>query len=288
MAGYYNLRPYYEILQIKWFNHSLVPFYSDEDYYGIPSKSYLSLDVPAQDPRLVYIEKNDSLLIASTNHINHPTRFASTELFINSSNSMQLKNLYWALQPSTYPNQNHKNWTPFLFNDSIYYIELLKPFNVVKVIGNVRTGVNNSQLEAVTALVSSTNPAFEWPFGHVRGGTPAIWINASVGYLAFFHSSTQLPDHYKKTYFFGAYTFSSSPPFHMTTMSKCPILNEKVYSGPFHFHRLWNIDYIAFPTSYYLRGDTIMLSIGHQDARGLLVEIKLDNLLRTMEAITSN
>ena len=112
-----------------------------------------------------------------------------------------------------------------------------------------------------------------------------MWINETVGYLAFFHSSVWLPGNYLKTYVFGAYTFSSSPPFRITSVSNCPILNERMYSGGFALFKNRRIDYISFPLSFYLKGDVIMLTFGHNDVRGILGEIKLDNLLRTMQTV---
>ena len=223
------------------------------------------------------------MLMMYTNRLGRLIRSTSAELYINSSNSVSVRNLYWTIRPSTNANQHHKNWSPFVYNDTIHYVESLKPFTVSKAVGNV--SLDSTRIEAITTLVSISNANFDWPYGQPRGGTPAIWINETVEYLAFFHSSTYLPWHYWKTYLFGAYTFSSSPPFRITSMSVCPIMNEKLYSGGYSAFKNRQIDYVSFPTSFYLQGDTIMLSFGHQDVRGLLGEIKLDNLLKTLKKV---
>lgn len=95
------------------------------------------------------------------------------------------------------------------------------------------------------------------------------------------------------TYVFGAYTFSSNPPFKLLSISPIPILNEQLYTGilimstsilviyinfTYIYKGKWNViknrklDYIVFPMSIFFEDDSdesiINLSFGHQDAYG--------------------
>ena len=85
-----------------------------------------------------------------------------------------------------------------------------------------------------------------WGYGQPRGGTPAVLVPhcgrdaaAAAGdsdsdscYLSFFHSATALGNFYR-TYVFGAYTFSTSPPFRLLSFTPLPVLTKKFYTGSF-------------------------------------------------------
>jgi hypothetical protein len=88
-----------------------------------------------------------------------------------------------------------------------------------------------------------------WNYGELRGGTPAHKINDRE-YFSFFHSSHKLPGNgIRVTYFIGAYTFSSSPPFHLIRVSPVPLVppGNKFYSGQWNSKRL---DYVIFASGY--------------------------------------
>lgn len=79
--------------------------------------------------------------------------------------------------------------------------------------------------------------ATPWEYGELRGGTNALLLTADNGaykqdfYLSFFHSLTVLQDAGRHTYFFGAYTFSATMPFHLLGLSPVPIIDDSLYTG---------------------------------------------------------
>ena len=133
------------------------------------------------------------------------------------------------------------------------------------------------------------------------GGTPAVLVTNKktneTYYLAFFHSRLMLQHNSKLTYFMGAYTFSSQPPFHMLQISPFPILNDALYLGPWAFFKNRNVDYVPFPTSFFIdyshnnvhknenENDRIFLFLGHQDYRGLMINMLLQELLDSLEPV---
>lgn len=123
-----------------------------------------------------------------------------------------------------------KNWTPFVYNDIIYMIYSIDPFEVIR--PNLKTG----QCE----LVNLSYPSHDWKLGSPRGGTPAILIDGE--YLAFFHSQSLYESSCKQKkssrrnqkihYLMGAYTFSAEPPFELTSISTSPIIEDGFYTMP--------------------------------------------------------
>lgn len=71
-------------------------------------------------------------------------------------------------------------------------------------------------------VIYLSNTYIRWEFGAPRGGTPALLVNGE--YLAFFHSKKRVFKHGTTskigTYFMGAYTFSSEPPFMLLRASR--------------------------------------------------------------------
>ena len=114
------------------------------------------------------------------------------------------------------------------------------------------TGRTMSLTKIVDDSGSMYNP---WPkeYGEIRGGSQAMKIDDD-NYLLFFHSSRDPPGTLHpttfptrdltlillllpetgdvlKTYYMGAYTFSSKPPFAIKAITTIPITNEIMYKG---------------------------------------------------------
>jgi len=53
------------------------------------------------------------------------------------------------------------------------------------------------------------------------------------------------------SYFFGAYTFHSEPPFNLTAISRFPIVHRAFYDGEWSHYKNY-VDYIVFPMSYVI------------------------------------
>lgn len=109
-----------------------------------------------------------------------------------------------------------KNWAPFVYNDTVYYVESFDPLTVVTA---SPPAASNATEEGVstrdTVVVSRTWAHGHWAeWGDMRGGTAGKRIgNNSL--LFFFHSRKFLDNNARTTYFFGAVITTAQPPFTM-------------------------------------------------------------------------
>ena len=101
---------------------------------------------------------------------------------------------------------------------------------------------------SIASTVSIQSPLdLAWEHGEIRGGTNAVLLKGRNEYLGFFHSMNNFDMESKKSYFFGAFTFSAEPPFRLRTLSHEPILdkisprNNLLYDGKEKLLR-WNMD----------------------------------------------
>jgi hypothetical protein len=131
---------------------------------------------------------------------------------------------------------------------------------------------------------------FHWPYGHLRGGTNAIYLSKQNIFLSFFHCVSDIHSfHY---YLFGAYTFTASPPFRLLSYTPYPIMNEKLYTGPWmYLNKNRRIIYVVFPETIFLHTneengeEEVVLSFGYQDVSGYLGIINLNQLLLNLTPI---
>ena len=166
--------------------------------------------------------------------------------------------------------ETEKNWTPFEYEGELYFISHLSKQNVFKV--NPETG---------EAIEQSSQETVLWPYGQLRGGSPALVLNDNE-YITFFHSSK----HYilasgdqKNIYFAGALTFSRKPPFEILRMTKKPIMDSSYYNTE-------NSKLIIFPTGILLEDDKISMLSGKNDDHLILSEMSLARLEQYLEPIS--
>ena len=128
-----------------------------------------------------------------------------------------------------------------------------------------------------------------WTWGEMRGGTPAHLIQTPYGplYLTFFHSSSKIGSRSVRSYYMGAYLFLDVPPFGITHMSHEPIIPRTFYYDNMPPRRNGLTQAIVFPMNFFVRNNTIFLSLGYQDNRSWLIEIFLDKLLKTLLSVKS-
>lgn len=118
--------------------------------------------------------------------------------------------------------RHEKNWSPFDYcpkcvfhrgsvnpnksdgaEPSLLFIYSLRPHVIVQ------TSVINAtthEYNAMKVFSSELAHEYEWKWGEMRGGTPALLIN-DYQYLAFFHSSGRLTHKHIISYVMGAYLF---------------------------------------------------------------------------------
>ncbi len=210
-----------------------------------------------QDPRLIIV--NNELYILYSNFIQIGEKEAR-RMFL--AQVQIAKEKFFIKNPVSlhpYENWSHrweKNWVPFNFKENLLVAYSLTPHLIFK--------PSMSLGECTT--VSSTTSVFNWNWGELRGGTPALLDGEE--YIAFFHSSIDMESVHSKGkkiqhYFMGAYTFAAQPPFQITRVSPEPIVGKKFYHGP--EYPTWKPVRVVFPMGLMIDSQYFWVSYGRQD-----------------------
>lgn len=203
-----------------------------------------------------------------------------------------------------YKSFGYKNWSPFIYNNSVHFVQHLNPLQITTFSDEERRRRRDNEFLYMDLVSFQPHVADWWKLGELRGGTPAHLIN-DLEYLTFFHSLIHLPDQARGTYFMGAITFSAQAPFHLLRISAAPFVEETLYQGPWMRQRF---DYVYYPMAFLFairdarnetvysnsypahirdrncssspeaRGVTILLSFGRQDEDTALADIPLCDL----------
>jgi predicted GH43/DUF377 family glycosyl hydrolase len=165
-----------------------------------------------------------------------------------------------------------KNWVPFEWNQNLYLSYSIQPHLVLS--PSLRTS------SCYTAY--KTESEIKWPYGHIRGGTPAILVDGE--YLAFFHSSakTKSPASYNWKlwhYFMGAYAFSAEPPFALTKITEKPIIGADFYTPSYLEKR------VIFPGGFVDRGNFLYIAYGKDDHEIWIATLDKDQLKKALKPI---
>lgn len=174
--------------------------------------------------------------------------------------------------------RREKNWVPFDYNGNMLLAYSLSPHKVLQPFfgyGECET-------------VANTQGAFNWNWGDLRGGTPALKINDHQ-YLAFFHSCEKMLSYYSQEkpilhYFMGAYTFSAVPPFEIEQISLEPIIAKGFYSGE-TYKPYWKPVRVVFPCGFVFDEQFIWLSYGRQDHEMWIAKIDKQKLLDSLATV---
>lgn len=185
--------------------------------------------------------------------------------------------------------QDQKNWSPFQYNESLYFTAESTPQHFVVDLNSqvISEGVNQD-----TSIYNI------WKHGTIRGGTPAIRLNETM-YLAIFHSSNipYVVGDVLKTYAMGAYLFDAKPPFRIRAITRKPMIHQSMYSGSWAYlpDSYYHIDYVVFPMGllkswhYYNPLDEtsrfVYLIYGKQDVETWVAKIEVEKLLYDMISI---
>jgi hypothetical protein len=179
------------------------------------------------DCRMQIIDDNQLYLIFSRAvEFNHDRNYI-VDIRVD-HNKRAYVNTHTKIHPTFDSHRSQKNWVPFMYNDTLHLIQYINPLHIVR--------LNEFKNESIDVSHQSERVILGWPefCGFLRGGTNAILMNRNNEsfYLAFFHSHGKMPnERRRKTTFFGAFTFTSSPPFKLLKTSKNPIVNSLLYSG---------------------------------------------------------
>lgn len=169
-----------------------------------------------------------------------------------------------------------KNWTPFAYQDEIYLIYSADPTKVLHY-----DPISNKVDHAYTTNYPRNTLKRLWPYGELRGGTPAIYIPELNAYLTFFHShkrfksgepSLEKREPLWRIYYMGAYIFENKPPFKILAITKLPLTYQGMYDNlDTNFH-------IIFPCGFVTEKDKFIVSNGVDDSKLVLLEINKSDL----------
>lgn len=231
-------------------------------------RSYDSLfSLYAEDGRLIKIGERIFLIFNDL----HP--FQASDGFqmylaeiVEEDRRMQIKG---SAIPLIYPKaiQIEKNWSPFVFKDSLYLIYSDFPRVILEV----------DLMSGECREIIRTSKGKPWKYGSVRGGTPACLIDDY--YVTFFHTRVcrQRADG-KETfnYIMGAYAFQPDFPFAIQKMTQVPVGDPSYYSED-------NSKKVVFPCGMVVEGDKIYVAWGKNDNRVYLSAFDKKQLFALMD-----
>lgn len=166
-----------------------------------------------------------------------------------------------------------KNWLPFEYNGMMLFIYSITPHEIIY--PNV---VNGSCYKFDITDIESP-----WNWGNLRGSTPPIIDDGE--YFSFFHSSIVTSSAASfgcemYFYFMGAYTFSATPPFQITKISRTPILHDTFYTPSTFYKR------VVFPGGCVIAGDLVHVAYGKDDCEIWIATLDKAALKRSLIPVT--
>jgi predicted GH43/DUF377 family glycosyl hydrolase len=276
-------KPATNTLEYRWLNHSDYPFYTEGTHLGVANEvEPIGSPSLGQDPRIAVTSDPDRFHVYFTNPMS--VCMGKLEFAVNNvTNEIERVSYFHTIYYAEGGKSVQKNWSPFLYRNNVLLIQSINPLVVVK--------TSPHSEERLMAYDESRSPpvGIYWPYGHLRGGTNAVFVREKGVYLAFFHSAGNIPGNSMKTYAMGAYTFTAEAPFRLVSTSPGPIMPEAFYTGPWDPLRNRGIDYCVFPMSIYLEerasettGTEVVMGLGFQDGGGYMVRFDLEQLWRTL------
>ena len=236
------------------------------------------------DPRVLFVGNQLYLFYNKLNEINPKCRSMCVsqldpQLYnVNYMTTLDL-NLQWI----------EKNWSPFEYigedlQSRLFFEYKINPRKILELPNPQINEMKNITIPTQSAYLNLT---WENKWGEIRGGTPASKIGDE--YLGFFHS--QFTDEKGLIwYVMGAYTFDARPPFHLTKISKYPILFNGIYESPL-IHTAPVGKRVIFPAGFVIEKqderDLIHLACGENDCNVKIITIQKEQLIKSMEKINA-
>ncbi len=171
-----------------------------------------------------------------------------------------------------------KNWSPFDCRGYIHFSYSLNPHRVFKL----------PKFDNTCATVGLTEANIDWPWGEMRGGSPALFDEDH--YLGFFHSwkdlkSVQSNGEKISHYFMGAYRHKKAPPFEITHVSENPIIGKTFFHAP--EYPTWKPLKVIYPGGHIFDKKFIWVVYGRQDHECWLVKLDKKALLKSLVPVDS-
>lgn len=165
-----------------------------------------------------------------------------------------------------------KNWVPFEWDKKLLISYTVNPHEILY--ANLTNGSCYPCYE--------TQADMEWELGPLRESTPPQIVDGE--YLAFFHSGTTLASYASWGwdmwhYFMGAYTFSPTPPFEVTSYTPLPIVAEGFYTQSNYEKR------VIFPGGYVVMDPYIYVAYGKDDYEIWIATIDKAELKKALKPV---
>lgn len=170
--------------------------------------------------------------------------------------------------------KREKNWIPFNYEGKLFLTYSISPHLVLHPLEKLNC----------CETISISPHKIHWPFGVLRGGTPALLDGEE--YLSFFHSSIKMSSLHSKGkntfhYFIGAYRFKKEPPFTITQISAQPIIGKNFYHGA-NYKPYWTPVQAIFPCGFFFDEDYIWIAYGRQDHECWIAKLDKRKLMKTL------
>lgn len=166
-------------------------FPTSDPYLGLSTiPSALNFPVSGEDPRVMVV--NDSFLYVVYS-FGKPMRMRIMEVgLVNGTISILKNSLNIELESVVNAHIENaavqKNWSPFLHNQSLHFIQRLNPFTVVAIDSHFEN--NTAPLAKVVSMANYLE--LPWKLGVLRGGTNHIQISPDE-YLGIFRTTSNIP-----------------------------------------------------------------------------------------------
>ena len=266
--------PFYERPLFYWLQKINDSFYNISAELKINNSGFL---VGAEQLRQIYLP-NGNIFYSFTTPIGKwwNTRMMQGEItYDDFTNTISASSSPVFIERPEDNGEKQKNWTPFLYNKTVYYIHTIYPLTIVSSTGSFSP---SGAIQAKTLSVDNC-ASISWEYGKPRGGTPAVLIDDEF-YLSFFHSISSPAS----SYWMGAFTFTKSLPFRLLQISSVPIVHESWYKG-IHFDSKFS--FIPYPIGFeieesFSKEKNVLVSMSTQDKIGLIIKFSLNDLMNSL------
>jgi predicted GH43/DUF377 family glycosyl hydrolase len=271
-------RPYESHLGLLWLNEHFQPL--GEPYLLNTQKKNPNVPSRAEDGRLLLV--NERLYLIYSNCIDKKISRGAFRVHIGEilydGKNFSLENSEPLLRFEGESSAvREKNWVPFDYQGSLFLAYSLSPHLIL----HPFRGFHYCE------TVSSHPNTFDWKWGILRGGTPALLDGDE--YLSFFHTSQKMASLHSQGkeilhYFIGAYRFAKTPPFTITQISKEPIVGKNFYSGK-HYKPYWHPVQAIFPCGFIFDEHYIWITYGRQDHECWIMKLDKQGLMRSLKKL---
>lgn len=242
--------------------------------YGLEDGRLVVID---RELYLIYSACPPNLPIISISTSGGNCRMYSAKLTLHDSSYVVKEHICIESFEGQNPKRREKNWVPFDYQGHLFFAYSLNPHRIFSLNKN----------EHACDTISLTEGQIYWPWGELRGGTPALLCEGY--YISFFHSSTEISSDQSDGqivphYFMGAYLFNSSPPFNIVAISQDPIIARGFYSGN-NYPPYWHPVRVIFPYGLIQTNDYFYVSYGRQDHEMWIATIDKKAMMNSLKNV---